>query len=144
MRIFGRRDAALGRRSTRLRTVKTVNTALTCLGTAGVLGGATSARPSLLLGGGACLLVVIINDRAQHRFFVRERGRRFAQAVVPLRLLSYLVNGMAVTVGWLLREMLGEPGPDPTVEAFAEVGLKMWPPVPAKRKVTPSGTREAK
>jgi hypothetical protein len=50
---------------------------------------------------------------------------------------------MAVTVGWLLREVLGEPGPDATVEAFAEVGLKMWPPVPAKRQVTVSGTREA-
>jgi hypothetical protein len=133
MRIFGRRDATLGRRSTRLRTVKTVNTALTCLGAAAVLGGAIGARPSLLLGGGACLLVVIVNDRAQHRFFVRERGPRFALAVVPLRLMSYLVNGMAVTVGWVLRELLGEPGPDPTVEAFAEVGLKMWPPVPAKR-----------
>ena len=140
MRIFGRRDAVLGRRRTRARTVKTVNTAVTCLGAAAALGGAIGARPSLLLAGGACLLVVIANDRAQHRFFVRERGKRFALAVVPFRLMSYLVNGISVTVGWVLREVLGEPGPDPAVEAYAEVGVKMWPPVPAKRPLTASGT----
>lgn len=143
MRIFGRRDAVLGRRSTKIRTVKTVNTALTCFGAAMALGGAIGARPSLLLAGAACLIVVVFNDRAQHRFFVRERGKRFAFAVVPFRLMSYLVNGISVTVGWVLRELLGEPGPDPTVEAFAEVGLKMWPPVPARRQATAPGPRDA-
>jgi hypothetical protein len=143
MRIFGRRNAVLARRSTEIRTVKTINTALSCIGAALALGGAIGARPALLLLGVACLLVVVFNDRAQHRFFVRERGQRFAFAVVPFRLMSYLVNGMSVTVGWVLRELLGEPGPDPTVEAFAEVGVKMWPPVPAKRQAPAPVTREA-
>jgi hypothetical protein len=140
MRIFGRRDAVLGRRKTWLRTVKTANTALTWIGVLTAVSGVIAARPSLLLGGAVCLVMVVANDRAQHRFFVRERGARFALAVVPLRLLSYLVNGLAVTVGWLLRELLGEPSPHPTVEAFAEVGVKMWPPVPAKRSTAPSAT----
>jgi hypothetical protein len=50
----------------------------------------------------------------------------------------------AVTVGWLLRELLGEPSPHPRVETFAEVGVKMWPPVPARRRETPSETADAK
>ncbi|MDQ4079887.1 MAG: glycosyltransferase family 2 protein, partial [Gemmatimonadota bacterium] len=133
MRIFGRRDAALRRRKTRLRTVKSVNTALMWLAVAFTLGSLVSGRAGLLIGAGASLLLVVMNDRAQHRFFARERGGWFALAVVPVRLLSYLLNGMAVTIGWLLRELLGEPAPHPMVEAFAELGLKTWPPVPAKR-----------
>ena len=144
MRIFARRGAELGRRKTRLRTVKAVNTALTWTGILAVLGGAIGAYPSVLVAGAVCLLLVLLNDRAQHRFFIRERGMRFALAVVPLRLLSYLVNGMAVTVGWVLREFLGEPSPHPTVEAFAEVGVKMWPPVPAKRATAAAGAPDAK
>jgi hypothetical protein len=96
-------------------------------------GAAVAARPSLLVAAAVCLLLVVINGRAQHRFFARERGTWFGLRVIPFELLSYLANGLAVTVGWLLRELLGEPTPAPTVEAFSEVGVKMWPPVPAKR-----------
>src|SRR5688572_24951423 len=109
MRIFPKRGATLGRRKERLRTVKSVNTALTCLALVVTLGAVFAGRPWLLLGAAACVLLVVVNDRAQHRFFARERGRWFALAVVPLQVLSYLVNGLAVTVGWVLREVLGEP-----------------------------------
>jgi glycosyltransferase involved in cell wall biosynthesis len=140
MRIFAKRGASLGRRKERLRKVKMVNTALAWLGVALALGGLIAGRPWLLLGTTACIGLVFINDRAQHRFFARERGVSFAMAAAPLQLLSYLVNGLAVTVGWALRELLGDPAPHPTVEAFAEVGVKMWPPVPLKRS-EPSPSR---
>lgn len=133
MRIFAKRGASLGRRRERLRRVKTVNTALIWLGMALAFGAFIVARPWLLLGAGVCVVLVLINDRAQHRFFVRERGAAFAIAAAPLQLLSYVVNGLAVTVGWALRGLLGDPTPHPTVEAFAEVGVKMWPPVQSKR-----------
>jgi glycosyltransferase involved in cell wall biosynthesis len=139
MRIFGRRDATLGRRSARLRTAKTVNTVLTWLAVALALGGATTGRPWLFGTAGALVLLVVVNDRSQHRFFARERGTWFAAAAAALQLLSYLVNGVGITLGWLLRELLGEPGPHPTVEAFAEVGVKMWPPVPTKRPTAAAG-----
>jgi len=51
---------------------------------------------------------------------------------VPLDLLNYAVNGVALVVGWALREVVGEPKPDATVQAFAEVGIKTWPPVPTR------------
>ena len=133
MRIFPKRGATVRRRATPLRTVKRVNTALTWLGVAFTLGAAIAARPSLLVAAAGCVLLAVINGRAQHRFFARERGTWFALRVVPLELLSYLANGMAVTVGWLLRQLLGDLTPNPTVEAFAEVGVRMWPPVPVKR-----------
>ena len=136
MRIFAKRGASLGRRKERLRRVKTVNTALMWLGMALALGAVVTARPWLLLGAAVCVALVLIIDRAQHRFFVRERGVAFAVAAAPLQLLSYLVNGLAVTVGWALRGLLGDPAPHPTVEAFSEVGVKMWPPVPSKRSET--------
>jgi hypothetical protein len=132
MRIFDRRATTARRRTTRLRTIKGVNTAMTWLALVSTLGALVASRWWLPLAA-ACLLTVLFNDRAQHRFFAQQRGWLFALAVIPLRLLSYLVNGLAVTVGWALRELMGEPTPHPTVEAFAEVGVKMWPPVPAKR-----------
>jgi glycosyltransferase involved in cell wall biosynthesis len=134
MRIVDRRAAALRRRKARLRTVKKVNTALGWLAAAMALGAAISGRVWPLAVAGACVAWVLINDRDQYRFFAREEGGWFAVAVVPLQMLSYLVNGMAVTLGWLMRELLGEPTPPPTVEAFAEVGVTMWPPVPARRE----------
>jgi hypothetical protein len=81
----------------------------------------------------ACFAAVQLQDRHKLRFFARERGIPFTLSVIPLQALSYLVNGVAVVLGWFLRELVGEPNPHPTVEAFAEVGVKMWPPVPVKR-----------
>jgi glycosyltransferase involved in cell wall biosynthesis len=144
MRIFAKRGATLQRRKERLRIVKSVNAALTWLALAFVLGAVFADRPGLLVLAGVSLLLVLINDRAQRRFFARQRGTWFAVGVVPLQLMSYLVNGMAVTVGWVLRELLGEPTPHPTVEAFAEVGVKMWPPVPTSRAGAASETSGAR
>lgn len=143
MRIFAKRAAAaLGRRKERLRRVKTINTALIWLGLAVASGAVVGDRPWLLLGTFACVILVLFNDRAQHRFFARERGVAFA--VAPLQLLSYFVNGSGVMVGWAMRELVGEPAPAPTVEAFAEVGVKMWPPVPMPRQASVSGTDKAR
>jgi GT2 family glycosyltransferase len=133
VRLFDRRTVMRTRRKDPLRAVKTDNTALTWLALALTLGGLRAGRPLLLLAAAVCLTVVLHNILPQHRFFARQRGHAFALAVLPLELLSYLVNGIAVVFGWILRHLLGEPKPDPTVEAFTEIGVRTWPPVPARR-----------
>jgi hypothetical protein len=136
MRLFDRRAVARSRRKDRLRTVKQVNTALAWLAVALTLAWLRAGWPPLLLTAGMCTAVVVRNLLPQHRFFVRHSGHAFALAVVPLELLSYLVNGVAVLVGWLSRHLLGEPKPHPTVEAFAEMSVRTWPPVPTRRADT--------
>ena len=49
-------------------------------------------------------------------------------------MLYYLVNGLSAAYGWFLHAMVGEPRPDPVTEAYAELGAKTWPPVPARGK----------
>jgi GT2 family glycosyltransferase len=133
IRLFDRRAVTRTRRKDRLRAVKTINTALTWLALALALGALRTNRPWLLVAAGVCSAAVLRNLLPQHRFFVRHSGHAFALAVVPLELLSYLVSGVAVVFGWLLRHLLGEPKPHATVEAFAEIGVKTWPPIPSPR-----------
>jgi GT2 family glycosyltransferase len=81
----------------------------------------------------AVLLPVLLRNRHQYAFFARKGGARFALAAVPLDLLNYLVNGAGLAAGWLMGHVVGDAKPDPAVQAFAEVGIKTWPPVPARR-----------
>ena len=85
-----------------------------------------------LIAAAVALAAVLYRNRHQYAFFARRCGLGFALAVVPLDLVNYAVNGVALVVGWVLREVVGEPKPDPTVQAFAEVGIKTWPPVPIR------------
>jgi hypothetical protein len=133
MRVFHKQLAAARRRRSGRRRVKNTNTALTWVAAGSVAGAMLAGAPGWLVVAAGCLFAVAANDRRQHRFFVRERGHGFAIAVIPLRLLGYLVNGLAIALGWVMREVVGEPTPNPSVEAYAEVGVKMWPPVPVRR-----------
>lgn len=82
-----------------------VLTVLTVAG-AGVLLLATAlASLPLLALGMACLAAVLMGNLALLAWFARIRGPRFAAAVVPLRLLYYLLNG--VSVGVVLARRLG-------------------------------------
>lgn len=95
---------------------------------------AVIGSPLWMLSGAAVLLLGIMwNNRAQLRWFADRRGIAFATATVPLDLARNLVHGIAVVVGTLVREVVGESNPDPVVQAYAEVGHKTWPPVPRRR-----------
>jgi glycosyltransferase involved in cell wall biosynthesis len=133
MRLFGGRPTTGLRRNAQLRALKKRNTVLAWLALALTLGATYAHRVPLLLGAGLCVLLVLVNNRAQYLFFARKRSLAFALAAVPFDLLSYFSHGFGIAYGWLLREMIGEPMPHPTVEAFSEVGVRMWPPVPRKR-----------
>ena len=85
------------------------------------------------LGAAGTFAVVLLLNHALYRFFLKTRGILFALAVVPLHTLYYITNGFAVLYGWTLHHLIGEPMPDATTQAYAEVGVDMWPPVPSKK-----------
>jgi glycosyltransferase involved in cell wall biosynthesis len=80
---------------------------------------------------------VIVGSADRYECFARVRGWRFALATVPLQLLYYLTNGVSVCLGWIVHHTLGEPRPDPVVEAYTEVGLVLDPPLPSRRRGDP-------
>jgi glycosyl transferase family 2 len=66
-------------------------------------------------------------------FVARRRSLNFALLVLPIHLARLLLRGLGVSYNWLVRHIIGEPRPGPAIEAFAEVGLATWPPVPQRR-----------
>jgi glycosyltransferase involved in cell wall biosynthesis len=63
-------------------------------------------------------------------FFAKARGILFAAAVAPLHFFMQAVNGLGLCAGWVLRDAVGDREPDATTQAYAEVGVEVWPPVP--------------
>ena len=120
-----------------LRTVEKVNTVLLWLAVGTALGGLVFSAPWAFWITLACFVFVILVNIPLYRFFKRERGLLFAVAVVPVHMMYYLNNGVAVIYGWLLHHLIGEPMPDPLTQAYSEVGVEMWPPVPTKGKSAP-------
>lgn len=110
------------------------NTVLTAL--AATLGLAAAFGSPIWMLAGALVLAIGVawNNRGQLRWFGRQRGVLFAAATIPLDLARNVVSGVAFVTGTLMREIVGEPNPDAVVQAFAEVGLKTWPPVPTRRR----------
>jgi hypothetical protein len=74
-------------------------------------------------------------------FVARRRSIRFALIVFPIHLTKLLLAGLGITYNWLVRHIVGEPRPAPAIEAFAEVGMTMWPPVPQRRPPRETATR---
>jgi glycosyltransferase involved in cell wall biosynthesis len=76
---------------------------------------------------------ILFVNRHLYAFFERERGLLFTLRAIPMHLVYYVVFGIAMAVGWVLHVLVGDSRPAPLVEAYAEVGLQTWPPVPSKR-----------
>lgn len=66
-------------------------------------------------------------------FLARRRSIGFALLVLPIHYTKLFLSGIGITYNWLVRHIIGEPRPAPAIEAFAEVGLTTWPPVPQRR-----------
>lgn len=133
MRVLGRRVADAGHGVLPLTTATPARTVgLSAMVALAVAGAAT--RDVRLLGGAAafCAVALAANAPLLARM-ARARGVLFAIAAAPLHLLFELVNGFALAAGWFIHHLLGDPRPHPTIEAFAEVGVSTWPPVPARR-----------
>ena len=122
--------AALKAKTLSLRAKEKSNTFFVCLG---LLLLALSVPPKdhlLATLGALCLAIVIIRGAPLYAFFRRKRGLVFAICGVVLHLIYYLTAAVSVVWGAFLAVLVGEPKPDPSVEAFSELNLAAWPPVP--------------
>ena len=99
---------------------------------AGAVGWMRHSAP-IEIGALACVLTVLACNAPQLAFFARERGFVFASLSAPVDILYYLIAGVGLTVGWIVRGALGDPTPGAVAEAYAEMGHKRWPPAPVKR-----------
>ncbi len=97
-----------------------------------VLGGLWLAtdRPAFGLLAAVAFGVVMLLNVPVFNVFRRRRGLLFALAVGPLHVLHFLLTGVALVLGVVLHHSIGDPQPSATVQAFSEVGVVKWPPVP--------------
>ncbi|MDQ3697273.1 MAG: glycosyltransferase family 2 protein [Gemmatimonadota bacterium] len=135
-RLLITQGQAIKSRALNLRTIEKVKTALVGLSLGGAFAAAVAMDARWLAAAALLLFPVLASNAAMYAFFFRRRGILFTLAVVPLNLVYYVVNAVSFAFGWLLHETVGAPRPDPTVEAFAEVGIETWPPIPSKRRVS--------
>jgi hypothetical protein len=82
---------------------------------------------------GLSAVSVFILDASLLASFVRARGFLFGVAASLLHVLTITVGVLGMAVGWALRHLVGDARPAATIEAFSEVGVKTWPPIPARR-----------
>jgi len=122
--------AALKAKTLSLRAKEKSNTFFVCLG---FLLLALSAKPKdhlMATLGALALVIVILRGLPLYAFFRRKRGLVFAMCGVVLHMIYYLTAAVSVVWGAFLALLIGEPKPDPSIEAFSELNLAAWPPVP--------------
>jgi glycosyltransferase involved in cell wall biosynthesis len=119
-----------------VRLIEKVNTVLVWVALAGFIAAIATRNWLWAALGGAIILWVLFTNRGMYRFFL-ARGWRLAAAAVPLHLMYYFLNGISAGMGIVLHHLIGEPQPPATVQAFAEVGVETWPPVPTRVKTSP-------
>jgi glycosyltransferase involved in cell wall biosynthesis len=75
---------------------------------------------------------LLLGNLSVYRFYANTRGLGFALAASPLHLCVQVVSAVALCTGWVLRDAVGDILPDATTQAYSEVGLEIWPPVPRR------------
>jgi len=134
VRLLMHRGALLSTGSLNLRWTEKLNTALVWLATLLILASPFVRSFLPLKLAAVCTAVVLLVNIPLWRFFARVRGPIFVLLVMPAHLLYYLLNGISFVVGLLLQNLIGAPIPDPTMSAYAEVGVKRWPPIPTQNR----------
>ena len=81
---------------------------------------------------GLALAALLLTNLPVHRFYASTRGLWFAILSAPLHVLVQIVAGIALCTGWILRDVFGDVSPNATTQAYSEVGLEIWPPVPRR------------
>lgn len=133
-RLLAHRKAMITTTSLNLRWTEKFNTALVWLGLV-LMGAALWTHSWRVLGVALlCPLVATLMNLPLLRFFLRVRGFLFMLRVIPVHLLYYLLNGISFGTGVFLQQIIGAPLANPTMEAYAEMGVQRWPPVPMKKR----------
>ena len=109
--------------------------ALALVGTL-LLAGAFVAPPHAVREAALALLVLSATNFPVHRFYAWKRGVRFAIASAPIHIVVQIVTAGALCTGWIQRYLIGDVSPDATTQAYSEVGLEVWPPIPRKHNPT--------
>jgi cellulose synthase/poly-beta-1,6-N-acetylglucosamine synthase-like glycosyltransferase len=109
-----------------------VRSALVTLAALLLLVSAIPARRGLAWVAVALLGAVLLSNARLYRFFVARRGLVFAFRILPVHLLYYLLNGVGAIYAWITYQLVGGPAPPAEIQAYAETGLKRWPPLPAR------------
>ncbi len=95
----------------------------------------------LYMAAATAIVLTLLLDAAFYAVLLRRMGMAFTVSVIPLHLASSLAGGVSAIFAWLRQHVVGDPRPHPAVEAFAEVGVDTWPPVPRRRMPEPERTR---
>ena len=75
---------------------------------------------------------LLLTNSSMHAFFTRSRGFMFAAAAAPIHICAQVVSAAALCTGWILRDAIGDLAPDPVTQAYSEVGVQPWPPIPRR------------
>lgn len=75
---------------------------------------------------------ILLSNLTIARYYIRDGRLGFALAAVSLHLIAQGVAFAALCTGWLLRNTVGDRLPEATIQAYSEVGLDVWPPVPRR------------
>jgi glycosyltransferase involved in cell wall biosynthesis len=97
-----------------------------------MLAAAFVPSPHAAAKGGAALAALLLTNLPVHRFYASARGFGFALLSAPLHIFVQIVAAVALCAGWILRDVFGDVSPDATTQAYSEVGLEIWPPVPRR------------
>lgn len=89
------------------------------------------------------LLLVSVLNAPFYLFAASRRGAPYLAIAMPLHVGGSMLVGLARFADRFARWVVGEPRPSPAIEAFAEVGLKTWPPVPIRRAPLAPGGADA-
>jgi cellulose synthase/poly-beta-1,6-N-acetylglucosamine synthase-like glycosyltransferase len=133
-RLLAHRGAVLSTRTLNLRWSEKAATMLVWVSVLLLAISAVLRSAPVAAAGAASLLAVIALNLPLWHFFARARGVWFTLRIIPAHLLYYLLNGVSFVIGLFLQQLIGAPIPDPTIEAYAEVGVKRWPPVPSRNR----------
>jgi len=120
------------RRTLNLRPVEWWCTGLIGVALMSVMLAAVLARPEPLVLTAIAVAGVLWLSRRFYGFLARRKGAAFALAAVPLHIMYYVSNGFSVLSGWTVHFLFGEPQVSAHVDALAQLGVKTWPPVPAR------------
>jgi glycosyltransferase involved in cell wall biosynthesis len=116
--------------SLRLRAKERSNAALVCAALILLVASVVSSRPLLAYLAAGSIAIVILRGWPLYLFLLRKRGLFFLLCAIVLHLINYVTATVSISWGAFLAVVIGESRPDPAIEAFSELNLTAWPPVP--------------